>query len=163
MPTPTYTPLANITLGSPTATITFSSISQSYRDLILVANSISGSSTVRLALRFNGDSSSSYFNVAMIGDGASVLSSQNTTNYVNPGISDITTTNPSTYIANIMDYSATDKHKITLVRSGGVSLGTTVNATRWGNTAAINNIAVTNNLSVTFAAGSTFALYGVAA
>ena len=68
-------------------------------------------------------------------------------------------------IAQIMDYSATDKHKTVLVRGNydqpSVGRFVEAQASRWANTAAINSIAVssTSNLGV----GSRIDLYGVIA
>jgi hypothetical protein len=62
-------------------------------------------------------------------------------------------------VMQILDYSATDKHKPCLIRNGTVTVSTTIaTAARWGNTAAINSLEIfTSN---TFLAGSTFSLYG---
>jgi hypothetical protein len=66
---------------------------------------------------------------------------------------------------NFLDYSATDKHKTTLTRSGYSDLSSvaTVEATaiRWANTAALTSIVFSTNVG-SFSTGSTFALYGIA-
>jgi hypothetical protein len=56
MPTPTYTPLATVTLGTTAASVTFSSIPATYRDLIFVLSGLGGSANI--TLRYNGDSGS---------------------------------------------------------------------------------------------------------
>jgi len=65
---------------------------------------------------------------------------------------------------SIMDYSATDKHKSTLIRSRSSrdngDTDTTAGAGRWANTNAVNQIKFYLT-SGSFAAGSTFSLYGV--
>lgn len=68
---------------------------------------------------------------------------------------------------NIMDYSATDKHKTTLIRNGkqgGSNDGVEAIAGRWANTAAITSLEIFSITGggITFSAGSTFALYGIA-
>ena len=59
MPTPTYTPLATVTLGTAASSVTFSSIPATYRDLILVVNATTSADGIP-SLRFNGDSGNNY-------------------------------------------------------------------------------------------------------
>jgi len=58
-----------------------------------------------------------------------------------------------------MDYSATDKNKAALTRSGAAAQVTVMLSTRWANTVAITSLTVVPQTS-SFAAGSTFNLYG---
>jgi hypothetical protein len=154
MPTPTYTALANTTVAIAAASITFSSIPATYRDLVLVVN---GKTLTNIAtgLRFNSDSGSNYSMVRMF----TTSSSTSTTNY---GL--FTTGDPSAdtlSIAQIMDYSATDKHKTFLVRSNTTANNVAAHAVRWANTAAITTVAAVA-ISGDWAVGTTFALYGIA-
>ena len=55
----TYEPIATASGNGTTATVTFSSISGSYTDLVIVANVLSTTSQY-LRLRFNGDTGSNY-------------------------------------------------------------------------------------------------------
>jgi len=155
VPTPTYTALANITLGSSASSVTFSSIPATYRDLVLV---VVGTATADATwgLRFNGDTGSNYPYVEMNGDGASTTSTTSTLTFFRIGR---TTGTQGTTIIQIMDYSATDKHKTGLSRTGPANEIVRAVASRWANTAAITSI-VTNN--VTFASGTTLSLYGIA-
>jgi peptide methionine sulfoxide reductase MsrA len=158
--TPTYTALANITLGSTASSVTFSSIPATYRDLVLVMNGNATTGGPFAFLRFNGDTGSNYNYVLMYGDGssaASTSSANQTQGYI--GNNDAAGLN--TTIAQIMDYSGTDKHKSYLSRNGrggGLVIAT---AGRWANTNAVTSMSVTTSTS-TFTAGSTFALYGIA-
>jgi hypothetical protein len=162
MGTTTYTPLANITLGSSAASVTFSSISQAYRDLVLVVKPIASTGT-NMLIRFNSDSGSNYYRLGMYGDGSSTGSFSETNTEVRSGAYSYPDTTANFQdILNIMDYSATDKHKTTLSRLGIASAGVETYATRWANTAAITSIAFTLS-SGTYSAGSSFALYGIAA
>jgi hypothetical protein len=160
MPTPTYTPLANITLGSSAASVTFSSISQSYRDLVLVVQAKNTTGGTGLRGRFNGDTGSNYSFVLMDGDGSSAasvaVSGQNVLSFGTNSTAD------NIQIINVMDYSATDKHKTVLVRANGASSSVTAFADRWANTASITTFLIFPE-SNSFASGSTFALYGIAA
>lgn len=158
-----YVPLANITLGSSAASVTFSSISQAYRDLVFVVNATASSGTPNLAFQFNGDTASNYTVVTMEGTGSVTSSASGSLAFGVTGVNspDLSTTIGSSII-QVMDYTATDKHKTSLGRGNNTANGVTAAATRWANTAAITSVLLKPNSS-TFAAGSTFALYGVSA
>lgn len=165
MPTPTYTPLAEITLASNTTGVTFSSISQSYRDLIVTFNgSMAGSGTSSVCFRYNSDSGSNYSTVWMVGDGTSALSGSSTTTLgalVGFYASHATGLRHVGKMS-VMDYSATDRHKTTLIRDDSPSTETETQVNRWANTAAINTVYIFANASGSLAAGSTITLYGIA-
>ena len=162
MPTPTYTPLANITLGSTATSVTFTSISATYRDLVLVVNAAwPVNSSAQMRFEFNSDTTSTNYNrISMYGDGSTTYSASSNGNSF-PGTSwGYGSPAPLwNVVANFMDYSATDKHKSYLVRTNDAANLVSANALRWSNTAAITSLAVKGG---TFAAGSTFALYGIA-
>jgi len=161
MPTPTYTPLATVTLGSTAASVTFSSIPATYRDLILIITAQRTGSPVNVGMRFNGDSGSNYSSVFMTGTGSSAISG--TVSGTNVQL-DVYPYPPSSgfnnYIVQIMDYAATDKHKSVLVRVNDAGNATEASAARWASTAAVNSLALTLS---NFNTGSTFNLYGVIA
>ena len=164
MPTPTYTALATVTLGSAASSVTFASIPATYRDLILV---VEGTTTALAAarLRVNNDSGSNYSYVAMYalasGGPTSITGTSQTTLF--PNSDENTASQRFFYTAQIMDYSATDKHKTFLFRDQQKN-ATTVGASaqRWASTVAINELNVFLNTS-TYAAGSTFNLFGISA
>jgi hypothetical protein len=156
-----YKALANVTLGSSASSVTFSSINQGFRDLVLVAQVKVTSGDFPL-WRLNGDTGSNYNYVEMTGSGSAASSSSgNNTAGITPG-GNADTTNNTNYIFNFMDYSVTDKHKTVLLRVNNAATGTGASAQRWANTAAITTILVYPS-STTWAAGTTFALYGVSA
>lgn len=157
-----YVPLANVTLSSSASEVNFTSISQSYRDLVLVINASVLSGTPIVLLGVNGSSATINW-VAMSANGSSNLSqTADWTNlYTTYGYSNMATT-PSIVTINAMDYTATDKHKSFLVRSSSPANSTAALAARQASTSAINSFRVFLNSS-SFAAGSTFALYGVSA
>jgi hypothetical protein len=167
MPTPTYTALANITLGSSASSVTFSSIPATYRDLVIVVSGVS-SGTTWFGFRFNSDTGSNYSNVWMQAnaDGAAPISGSNSTTNIMPWEANVLqASTPFTITTQVMDYSATDKHKTTLSRTGGsvggVGLMTSAGAGRWANTAAITTVAAVAS-GGSLGAGLTFALYGIA-
>ena len=62
----TYEPIATTTLGSATASVTFSSLG-SYTDIVLVCSVQSASSgDARINIRFNGDTASNYSGTCMV-------------------------------------------------------------------------------------------------
>jgi hypothetical protein len=157
MPTPTYDLIATTTLAASTSSVIFGSLPQSYRDLILVFN---GTTAVAdgVGSRYNADSGSNYSAVRMIG------SSSGATSDSFSGFSRIIETAGNTdertaYISNIMDYSATDKHKTVITRNNIASNVSGITS-RWANTAAITSITVFSPSS-TISSGSTIAIYGV--
>jgi hypothetical protein len=156
MPTPTYTPLATVTLGSATASVVFSSIPATYRDIVIIFD---GATTVSdgVGARFNGDTGNNYSAVRMTGSSAGAISDSFS------GISRIIQTagDVDMFVSQVMDYSATDKHKTVLTRSS-ISTNVTGIAARWANTAAITSITVFSPGS-TMTTGTTISLYGVIA
>lgn len=158
-----YVPLANITLGSNTTSVTFSSINQAYRDLVVVMNYSTTAGTGPV-VTFNGTNSGYNYVVAQ-GNGSATSSYQvsNDTYFpidANAG----SDTSRQSAIINILDYSVTDKHKTSLVRTNRANASVTMAAWRWGNTAAITSVTLNSfaNTGV-WATGTTFALYGVSA
>ena len=161
MPTPTYDLIASNVLGSATASVTFSSIPATYRDLVLVATATSSSNDVPF-IRFNSDSSSIYSGLTMNGDGGTAYSSTQSSPFSYAGFwnSQITTDATLAKI-QIMDYSATDKHKTFISRLDQAIFGrTAAYAHRFGTTTAISSLTF-SMLSGTFSAGSSFYLYGI--
>lgn len=146
--------ISSQTLGAATATVTFSSIPSGYRDLRLIVIS-AGSTANGYTIQFNGDAvSGNYQNVRLFGNGASGTSTLDTLiGYEVIGVN-------SQAAVDIMDYSATDKHKTQVARWGSIGDTTNVTITRWANTAAVTSLAlvrITGNHNI----GSTFYLYGV--
>lgn len=159
------TPLASITLQSSATDITFSGIPNTYRDLILISEMKTASSTSSVYLRFNGISAN-YSTVLMRGNGSDTVSSDagGVTDRLFAAYSTEPTTSTATNsIVQIMDYSATNKHKTILQRSNNAADATEALAGRYASTGAITSVTVGMDSSLSFAAGSTFSLYGVIA
>ena len=159
MPTATYTPLATVTLGSAAASVTFSSIPATYRDLILVIGGGSASGQ-NIYIRNNGDTGSNYSYVWMVGTGSTTISQSGTRDAATVGSMFNSQGNA---IIQLMDYSATDKHKTYLGRSGNAANETFAGASRWANTAAITSMVVFLAGSANWNSATTFSLYGVIA
>lgn len=158
MPTPTYTPLAEITLTGTDAEVNFTSISGIYRDLILIWN---GQSTGSVGVRVNGDTAQNYPVVYTQDAGSGALTNQTA---LLTSVSGWSSNTDSMFKMDFMDYSATDKHKSVLTRSGvnTGSLQVHMMASRWASTSAITSLRVFT-YSGSMNAGTTISLYGVAA
>ena len=165
----TYTPIATQTLASNTATITFSSIPQTYTDLIIAINS-GGSVNLDFDMQFNGDSGSSsgtnYSGTGLGGTGSSVypssIANSNAIRLDQTGY--MTTTVVANAIAHIMNYSNTTTYKTVLAHTNNANAGTGITVGLWRNTAAVNQIAFSNfGGGATYITGSTFTLYGIKA
>lgn len=159
MPTPTYTQINSITLAVAAASVTFSSISQAYRDLILVVDASHNSSS-DIEFRINADTGANYSVVWMGSYVSSTYSGANTYTYLRPDYTGASSGERYMVNLQLMDYSATDKHKTTLSRSNINAAITAAGAHRWANTAAITSIVCFTG-SGTFNAGSSFTLYGI--
>ena len=159
MPTPTYTPLATVTLASTSTSITFSSIPATYRDLRLIISVPPSGAGPRMILRFNGDSGSNYSGVRMFGNGSSATS--NTSGGGEAYVLDASNTGGALVKVEVMDYSATDKHKTQLIRMDDAAAITFAIANRWANTDAITSILVGSTIN-SYPVGTVVSLYGIA-
>jgi hypothetical protein len=163
----TYTPIATTTLASATNSYTFSSISGSYTDLILVAANITNaSSTNSLFLRFNGDTGSNYSSTFMEGTGTltKAFGLANRTVIDTGYYVGLSTTNPGQVNFSIMNYSNSTTFKSVLSRfqqASGAAPGTSSTVSLWRNTAAITSVEV--RCDVNLGIGTTLTLYGIAA
>ena len=150
------TAIATVTLQGAAPSVTFSGIPNTYRDLTIVFDgSVPGAGDLRATL--NGDTGTNYPWIQMSGDGSSTFSSSGTNAFM---IFTFTATAAQTLmIANIMEYSATDKHKVCISRGNQASGRTMAYATRWASTNAVNSVSV-NHAAGNLAAGTTISLYG---
>jgi hypothetical protein len=160
----TYDAIATQTLTSATGTVTFSSVPQTYTDLILVSSRQQASAT-RLLLRFNNDTSSLYSDTWITGEGANPFSGRDTGNAISIGgiWNGTTTTTWATNITHIMNYTNTTTFKSTLTKDANDKNGSgTVEAIvgLYRSTSAITTVNVVGGSN--FAIGSTFTLYGIA-
>ena len=156
------TALANITLASPANSVTFSGIAGTYRDLRLVFSGGIGSDNATFTI--NNDTSSTYLWTTIEGNGSTTTSVWNGNSYGTFSNNYILWYSSSGIIVNmdILDYSATDKHKTILTKGHNPARATNAIVQRWPSTAAITSIRLNAN-TANFTAGSTFALYGVSA
>lgn len=157
--TATYDCIATTTLSSSQSTVTFSSISANYTDLVLVCNSAVNPQSFA-TLRLNGDSGSNYSRTYMQGGFANPSSARGTNEtsaYIN-----LVPTLPCISITHFMNYSNTTTHKTLLQNEKGYDNGVTLTTYLWRSTAAINSITIVGGVN-NLAANSTFSLYGIKA
>jgi len=159
----TYTPIATTTLGSASASYTFSSIPSTYTDLILVAQ---GTDTLangdNWSLQFNGDTGTNYSATRLRGDNLNNADSSRTTSASNILGIQMSDTIIGQQIYQIQNYSNTTTYKTALLRGGSTYvMGTAVGL--WRSTAAINAIKIFPNGGNNFKTASTFTLYGIKA
>jgi hypothetical protein len=162
----TYENLGTTTLGSAQASITFSSISANYTDLLIVGNFGVTTGTPVLYFRLNSDSTASYSHTHLGGNGTAAQSGRGSSeSYGWAGFSlagspnDIT----GTTLINFFNYSNTTTNKTIIGRSGAAGREADTSVVLWRNTSAINSIVLTLSNSTTFLSGSTFTLYGIKA
>jgi len=159
----TYVPLASTTTSSTQGSITFSSISGAYTDLVIVYNNLA-SSNADAYLQFNGDTATNYSSIVLSGNGTSPSGASQMNinkiyldNYGTPGSSE-----RSVSILQVQNYANTTTYKTLLAQSGRASSGLDLSAGTWRSTAAVTSILL-GFVSATWNSGSTFTLYGIAA
>jgi hypothetical protein len=163
----TYEPIATNTLGSAANSVTFSSISQAYTDLILVCTGKNSTGYDGIDIRVgNGslDTGSNYSITAVNGNGSAdqTFQANNQTSLTNMGITSSTKEQISIY--NFMDYSNTTTYKTVLGRSNVIDFRIAAIVGLWRSTSAINTISLrSDNASYNFTTGSTFTLWGIKA
>ena len=157
---PTYEPISTNTLSSAASSVTFSSISGSYTDLIIIQNSQSSAGGYT-QITFNSDTGSNYSNT-QVSSGASVPGTDRSSNftYIQSGYSSGSVR--ITHIHQIMNYSNSTTYKTTIMRWNDTSDSVGASVGLWRNTAAITSITLTQ-AGGNYSTGSTFTLYGIAA
>jgi hypothetical protein len=165
--TTTYEAIATTTLSSGQQIVDFTSIPNTYTDLVLVTNVI-GTTGDYLRVRFgNGsiDSGSNYSTTVLAAGASGNVSAyryaNNTVAYIFvEGLTN--SSNPTINVMNILNYgnSTTFKTFINRASSNGTVSETSVSL--WRSTSAINTIRVFQD-TYNMAAGSTFTLYGIKA
>ena len=163
----TYTPIASYTVsGSTTATVTFSSISNAYTDVVCVGNFGSTNAGIVVGVQLNGDTSSNYSQTRIVGNGTAASSNRysGTQCYLDSG-SYVPLTLTANAVINIMNYANTTTYKTFLHRYNDAAGETIGGVNLWRATpAAITSISILlSGGTGYFLSGSTFSLYGIAA
>lgn len=160
----TYEPIATTTLGSAAADITFSSIPNTYTDLVLVISTGSNTATNRtLYGQFNADTGSNYSATLLNGDGSAAASSRasnSTFMYLAAALG--TGSSLGVTIMHFMNYSNTTTNKTMLSRDNNAGFEVRAYVNLWRSTAAINSIKLYLNAD-SLRAGTVATLYGIKA
>ena len=164
----TYEPIATTTASGSANSITFSSISSAYTDLVLVANG-QVATAANIYLQFgNGsiDTGSNYSDTRLIAEGVGSPSSSRASSatYIRlDGYAFWRTSYSAMNIIQIQNYSNTTTNKTALIRSGNGSGGVDAIVGLWRSTSAINTIKFGTIGGANISSGSTFTLYGIKA
>lgn len=144
--------LSTITLQGTATDVTFSSIPNVYRDLIVVFNgSISTSNNSPFYV--NGDlTAGNYARVSAWGTGSTTGSGA--------FFGAIWSGTPNIITYTFVDANQTNKHKTALVRCNNAGNEVSMQAIRWANNNAISSLTFAAGSTFNYTAGSTFSLYG---
>lgn len=161
MPTPTYDLISEQVLASAASSVTFTSIPQTYKDIVLEMvpiKSTTGGGTIRI--QFNGDTGASYSTTNLYQENNTINTFRAASNtFIHGGFWN-GSANGNTASFSVMSYSNTSVHKTTLMRSGNAVSIVGMNVGLWRSTAAVTSMLVYND-NGNFSAGSTFRLYGL--
>lgn len=164
----TYEAIATNTLGSAAASVTFSSISGAYTDLVLIISARGTTSASSTSVYFTTNiSGSNYSSTWLVGNGSASASSRYTSlgqgylGYIAGG----TTSSDSrgNIIAQFMNYSNTTTNKTVISRGNVAEAETAAYVSLIRGTSALSTITVGEGGGNNFVAGSTFTLYGIKA
>ena len=157
----TYEPIATTTLGSAVTSVTFSSISQAYTDLVIVFNG-TVSSADNNAAEFNNENSNQLYSVTRLyGNGSGTVGSNRSTSQNSMQLGEMATVQ-STDIIQIFNYSNTTTYK-TVISSGRNTTGFLKNTVGlFRSTSAITTIKIMTG-GANYQTGSTFTIYGIKA
>ena len=154
----TYDKIQSTTLPSATATITLSSISSAYTDLVLVLSGLYTTSNF-VNCKINNDSGSNYSATNLRGDGSSATSGRYSNASFGIGFGE----NPENTIFHFMNYGNTTTNKTIIVRSNKASSETRAVVGLWRSTAAINRLDLLHDSANGFNTGTMVTLYGIKA
>ena len=162
----TYTPIATTTLGSNTASYTFSSIPSTYTDLILVYVGQSlQSSDQNLNLQFNSDTSGGNYSYTRLLGTGSVAASGRGSNLNSMQVGLTSSDGQSNCIFQIQNYANTTTYKTALARANTPAL-VEAGVGLWRSTSAINSVTIradASDVNNRLTAGTVITLYGIAA
>lgn len=154
----TYVALATNTLSSTATSVTFSSISGAYTDLVVVCNPVESASSNLVWAQVNGDTGTNYSDTVVYGTGSAAVSTRHSSVSWIYGFLTSDTGNKNTII-QFMNYANTTTYKTVLVRSNSTANYVQASTHLWRSTSAITSILL--SAQGTFPIGSTFTLYGI--
>ena len=156
-----YEVISTQTLGSAAASVTFSSIPQTYTDLVLIVSHDVTADAVT-GVQFNSDTASNYSATYLWGQGTVPNSARETSAASAFAFYGSAASGFAQAIIQVMNYSNSTTYKSFISRETDAAIETLVVAGLWRSTAAITSMVLLRR-SGNFAVGSTFALYGIKA
>jgi hypothetical protein len=167
----TYIQIGSNILTTATSSVTFSSIPQTYTDLVVKASvrTANASNNGNFPLTFNGDTSASYSFRALYGSGSTAASEAasglSNVNEAEVAVGDAATANCySSYETYIPNYAGNAYKSFDGIgmqeRNSATNVYMYCVANLWSKTAAITSITYTAN-GTDFMAGTSFYLYGI--
>lgn len=161
--TATYDCIASTTVSSLTGSVTFSSIPNTYTDLVLVINNLPSSATTFIGLRFNGDTATNYGATRLYGSSSSA-SSDKSEGRTECLIGTAVTSGSQLTICHVLNYANATTIKSVLSRDNASGLRVGLLANTWFKAPeAINSMTLTCPDSSGWVANSTLTLYGIKA
>lgn len=158
----TYEKIQTNSLGSSTSSVTFTSISQSYTDLVVVINGQSSNGNPGyIGTRFNNDATTVYSTTRFYGDGTSADSDRSSSvNYAQGGTF---WGSEGTVIFQIQNYSNNTTYKTYITRDNNAFNRTGLMISLYRNTIPITSMNISCPDGAGFASGTTFTIYGIKA
>lgn len=161
----TYNCIATTTLTGPATTVTFSSITNTYTDLVVIAYTQRASGNPSLTVRFNSDTGSNYSFANVLGSSGGGAASYQGNNFSLINLSYWTmagSPNFSPSIINIMNYANTTTYKTVVAEGGEAGTGVQITTGTWRSASAITSIQFGLE-DQNFNSGSIFSIYGIKA
>lgn len=162
--------ISRTTLTGTAASVTFSSIPQTYQTLKLVVSARSSDATSSMGARINTDAGNNYSYRRAYGNGSSAVSgngSSQSTLYVGDYNGNGETSNTFASVAiDIPNYFASSQKAMSVdwVTENNATLAYAgIAASLWSNTSGVSSLSLTQfgGAAANFIAGSTFSLYGL--
>jgi hypothetical protein len=163
----TYEIIASVTVSSATNTISFTSIPQTYTDLLFKISGRFSIDTASAFLRYNGTTTDGT-SIFLEGSGSSASSSTDGSYQYGPihGVVNSTKTantfgNAEIYIPNYTSSNYKSSSSDGVTENNGTATTMALGANLWSNTAAITSIEIVGAASADFVEHSTAYLYGI--
>ena len=159
---PTYDFIAEATIVTAGPSVTFSSIPNTYTDLVILLN-MKGAAPANVFFRFNGDSGTNYRATGFSGTGSAGVGTSST-NDAQWGMTWTGASANDIWVGgevHIFEYTNTNMWKNMVSRYSSSNEATFMTG-QWSDTTAINTILI-SSLGNNYAVGSMFSLYGIKA
>ena len=164
-----YESISTVTVGSPVATISFTSIPATYTHLQIrgLSKTDRADDNDVVKMQFNGDTASNYSHDVLLGTGSAVVAAVTANASSILTISGAAANVSSVFgsgVIDILDYKNTNKYKTVRTLGGYESNSTgfvSLYGGNWRSTSAITSIVLSPNVGSNFNQYSQFALYGI--